>query len=353
MRAGQGWTPIPATEAGEWNRRLLATDGHLHQFPYWNEPLRYIHLAPQYLVYRSNGVEQVFVALLRIGVPFFRIGLIKGGPVSLIPGQDVSDEALRALYAWSRRAGYVFLRFSHADPAFSARIASLGNAERVDGFPVYPPLEFDLVIEQTDDDAQMLASFQRIARRNIRDASAVGYDIKITDDPRALVESWPLFVALGEKKGVRIYNRPMESYVRMVRLAKDHDAVRIYMAYLNGKLAETIVVVRDGSTAHYVAGALDTAVLGDRQNASPTTLLHWKAMRDFYRAGVATYSLGFTSYTFKEKFRPVRRDFPAPVTVAVNPLLYRWWVKMAPMIQRHGAALRESVSKVFSRRSAG
>jgi hypothetical protein len=344
-----GWAPVRPQDLPSWNERLLNTDAHLYQYPYWNEPLRHIHLRPQYLAYYSGGEVLAFVALLSVDVPLFRIAIVKGGPVSLAAGEGITDEILEGLYSWCRRERFVFLRISHPDSAIADRAASLAQSEREDRFPLYSPLEFDLLVEQQDDEAAMLASFQRLARRNVRDASALNYEIDVTDDPNALKESWPLFLALSEKKGVRVYNRPMESYFEMLSLAKPHRAARIYTARLNGVLVESIVIIRDGATAHYVAGALDTGALGEHRNASPTTLLHWKAMRDFYKLGVRNYSLGLTMYGFKEKFRPRQRDFPAPVSVILRPSLYRAWVALEPRIRRHGPTLRTLASRLLSR----
>jgi hypothetical protein len=347
--AADGWTPIAPDSLSAWNARLLNTEAHLHQYPYWNEPFRRIHFTPHYLVYRSNGEPVAYVAVLQIGFWPFRVGVIKGGPVSLVPKEAVPWPALNELCAWARKRGYVFLRFSHPDAGFSDRIAELERAERLDAFPVYPHLEYDLIVEQLDDEARMLASFQKIARSDIRNASAVGYEIKAGDDPQFLVESWPLFERLSERKGFRIYNRPMESYLDLVRMAREQGSVRFYMARLNGRLVESIIVVRDGNTAHYVAGALDVEGIKGHTTASPATLLHWNAMRDFYRLGVKYYSFGGTVFTFKKKFRPLRRDFPPPVTVVIRPLLYRVWVGLVPHLQSVGTALRELAARLFAK----
>jgi hypothetical protein len=73
-------------------------------------------------------------------------------------------------------------------------------------------------------------------------------------------------------------------------------------------------------------GALDVVALADAP--SPSCLLHWHAMRDFRRLGVRDYNLGSGGsgglMIFKNKFRPVRRDFCPPLTVILQPARYRW-----------------------------
>jgi hypothetical protein len=76
-----------------------------------------------------------------------------------------------------------------------------------------------------------------------------------------------------------------------------------------------------------VIGAVDVAGL-DRA-VSPACLVHWVAMRDFYREGVRYYSLGNENQgglqIFKNKFRPRRIEYPPIRTVVINPVLYRLW----------------------------
>jgi lipid II:glycine glycyltransferase (peptidoglycan interpeptide bridge formation enzyme) len=141
----------------------------------------------------------------------------------------------------------------------------------------------------------------------------------------------------------------MESYLDLVRMAREQGSVRFYMAYLNGRLVESIIVVRDGNTAHYVAGALDVEGIKGHTTASPATLLHWNAMRDFCRLGVKYYSFGGTVFAFKKKFRPLRRDFPPPVTVIIRPLLYRIFTGIVPRLQPFGTALRNLAARVFAK----
>jgi lipid II:glycine glycyltransferase (peptidoglycan interpeptide bridge formation enzyme) len=129
------------------------------------------------------------------------------------------------------------------------------------------------------------------------------------------------------RKGRRIYNRRCSSYERLAELARSYRCCRVYLVRAGERLVQGIMVVRDGSTAHYVIGAVDVAAL-DRA-VSPACLLHWVAMRDFYREGVRYYSLGNDNrgglQIFKNKFRPRRFEYPPIRTVVINPGLYRIW----------------------------
>ncbi len=228
------------------------------------------------------------------------------------------------LAEWAKDAGYTFLRFSHSDANYLDRIASLGYSERTDAFPFYRDLSEELIVEQVEDDGQMLANFQPVARRKIKKAGTVGYDLSVSDSPEAFEAVWPLFQELSTRKGFRY--RPLASYLELIRLAQAHQCVRLYVASLKGNPVAAILIVRDRSNSVYMSGALETAALDGKE--SPACLLHWKAMRDLYRAGVKYYSLGTRSgavYQFKRQFRPCERVIPAPVILVMNKSKYRLW----------------------------
>lgn len=319
-----GWTTIPQQELASWNQRLLQTDASLYQYPYWNEPFRRMYFSPQYLVYRSQNEPNAYVCILTIGLPRLKIGLVHRGPVSLGSGLAVSSSALEYLYQWAKDAGYIFLRFSHSDPEYLERIAVLGYSERTDSFPFYRDLSEELMIEQVEDDAQMLASFQPVARRKIKKASTVGYEISVSDSPEAFEAVWPLFQGLSKRKGFRY--RPLASYLDLIRLARSQQCVRIYAAHLEGNPVGAILIIRDRINSCYMSGALDTDALQGQE--SPSCLLHWRAMRDLYRLGVRYYFLGTRSglvYRFKQQFRPTERVIPPPVILVINRAGYRLW----------------------------
>jgi hypothetical protein len=283
-----------------------------------------MYFSPQYLVFHCQNQPNAFVSILTMGLPGLKIGLVHRGPVSLGSELRVSDAALRHLAEWAKDMGYTFLRFSHSDANYLDRIASLGYTERTDAFPFYRDLSEELIIEQVEDDAQMLANFQPVARRKIKKAATVGYELSVSDSPEAFKTVWPLFQGLSTRKGFRY--RPLASYLELIRLAQSQQCVRLYLASLKGDPVAAILIVRDRTNSVYMSGALETAALGGRE--SPACLLHWRAMRDLYRLGVKYYSLGTRSgvvYQFKRQFRPYERVMPPPVILVMNRGRYRVW----------------------------
>lgn len=329
------WRDIPPDELAAWNERLLLTDASLFQYPYWNEPLRKMRFSPRYLIYSSNGRPAAYACVLTLGIRGLCIGLLQRGPVSLLPDGHVPRSALEDLHGWAESRGYIFLRFTHSDPAFLECVASLGPSRREDAFPFYRDLREELTVEQVDDDATMLAGFQKTARQEIHKADQAGYAFQVTDSAEAMSDVWPLFASVSGKKGFRY--RPLTSYVELIRLGRPHHLVRLYVAYLRDDPVEGILIVRDRDTAYYLSGALSVDAL--QGETSPSCLLHWRAMRDFFRLGVKYYHLGTRSgvvFQFKRKFRPAERVNPSPVTWVFHPRLYRAWsasvVRLGPFL---------------------
>jgi hypothetical protein len=320
------WRRIPAEQVDGWNERLLSTAAAHLQFPYWNEPYRRLGFSTTYVECTLHGRSYAFAALLCVGVPGFRIGLIDQGPINLADGGPVDSEALQSLRKWACRHGFVFLRFTHLDADVLDRIASVKDARRMNAFPFYGSKYAGMFVALKEDEEELLASFQRIARRNIRDARAVGYDIRVSDSADDFAKTWPLFESLTRRKGVEFF-RPLRGWVELVQRASEHDCVRLYTAHLHGKTVEAIVIARGGQCVEYILGAYEPDAAQDE--TSPSCLLHWMAMRQAVTWGCKWYDLGPKSgpviYQFKRKFRPEERDAPPPVTLVTNRFTFLLW----------------------------
>jgi lipid II:glycine glycyltransferase (peptidoglycan interpeptide bridge formation enzyme) len=81
-------------------------------------------------------------------------------------------------------------------------------------------------------------------------------------------------------------------------------ACQIWVAWLDGRPAASIVVLRHGRSASYWRGAMDTEVAGRTQ---PNYLLHARAIEEACRAGCRHYHMGETGASkslahFKSRF---------------------------------------------------
>ncbi len=329
---GCRWRTLAPSEVDDWNRRLLATSASFLQYPYWNEPLRRLRFRPAYLTYGPGDNPAGYVCVLLLGPPGLRVALVQRGPVWLDGGGPPLD-ALTELIGWLRRRGCAFVRFTHVTGEALKPVTQLDGYVAADPFPFYREPREDLLVDQAGDDETVLAGFQAVARRNIRHALREGYRIECTDRPEDLLSVWPLFARLAERKRLRY--RPRESFAELLGLARPHGVARLFIAYHGDVALQAILVVRDRAIAHYIIGALDTELLGDRP--SPSVLLHWHAMREFARLGVAYYNLGTRSgpvQVFKEKFRPALHVHPPPATIVVNPIAHAAWSRLLPVARQ-------------------
>ncbi len=325
---GYEWAGVRPEDLADWNRTLFSTEAPLYQFPLWLQPLTRPLVTPRFLCCRSQaGPLVAWAALLTIGFAGFRIGVLNGGPVSLLPGEPVPEEALRSLWRRLLRSGYVCVRVANAtEPTWEAVRRTCFSEER-DPFPWYPSTDHMLVVERRESDEEILAGFKKHARQEIKKAAALGYVIEATDSPEAIRTAWPLIEAMETRKGRRIYRRRRESYERLMALARPYGCATVYQVRADERLVQAILVVRDRMTAHYVIGALDVDALGGA--VSPACLVHWTAMQRAFRDGVRKYSLGNDNQgglqVFKHKFEPRRLQYPPVRTAVTNRALYRMW----------------------------
>jgi hypothetical protein len=348
------WRELARPELGEWNRRLLGeAAASIRQYPLFNEglrgsgglwvsiPGRYAALiawgrrwttTPRYLVHRLPDGTTSFACIVSIGVRGLRFGCLLDGPVTM-DGRPAQPEAVEDLLTWARHNHYVALRLTHSSEAHLQALAAIGSADRLDGVPFYPYPMSELYVQLVVDEAKMLASFQAVARRNIRQAREAGYDITADCAPGALENAWPAFQSRSARKGINY--RDLETYKRIMREAEREHAARLYTAWRNGVPIAALLMLRDCTTAHYFLGTIDTDALGGAP--SPACLLHWSAMRDAQAMGCSFYNLGTRSgpvYTFKAKFRPFEHERPAPLTFAIQPRLYALWRRLLPAVKR-------------------
>jgi lipid II:glycine glycyltransferase (peptidoglycan interpeptide bridge formation enzyme) len=199
--------------------------------------------------------------------------------------------------------------------------------------PFYPHPTSELYVDLSSDEATVLAGFQAVARRNIRQAREAGYVITVDHEPSSLEKAWPAFQSRSAQKGISY--RDLKTYERIMREAEPHRAAHLYTAWREGMPIAAILILRDHTTAHYFLGTIDTDALGSAP--SPACLLHWSAMQHAMKTGCGYYNLGTRSgtvYTFKAKFRPVEHDRPIPLTFAIQPQLYQLWRRLLPAVAR-------------------
>jgi lipid II:glycine glycyltransferase (peptidoglycan interpeptide bridge formation enzyme) len=325
------WTEISPVEIDSWNGRLNGTTASYRQYPFWNEPYRSQGFAPVYVTYGNKDSLAAYACVITKKLFGVQIGLLQSGPVCLEENRSLDGAALKSLRSWALSRGYTFLRVSHPEQEILQLMTDSGLTERVESFPFYRDPRNKLFVNQVTSEEEMLASFQSVARYEIRAAIRAGYEIRVVDDCNELIKVWPMFEKLALRKGFELSKRSLAGWLEVFRQAGKHDCAKLYQAFLDGECIQSIFVIKYGNTAEYMLGALDIERLNKR--VSPGCLLHWRAMRDFYKLGCSVYNLGGPGnkeqvYQFKRKFHPVLYVNPEPVTLVLNSQHYRLWSKL-------------------------
>jgi len=334
------WFELDHDDLPAWNDFLRRTDASVYQYPFWNEPYRRLWVTPRYLVCGSRRNPLAFVGILSIGFGPAKVGLIFRGPSELNSSLTPSQSMFHGLFAWARAHGFMFLRFTHADPQVLTELASAGHALDVDAFPYmldYPILSEDYIIEQHDSEEETLASFDREARRKIRRATEAGFQFRSDDSPSALQQSWPLYQDCARRKHFRL-ERPLSFYLELMRGAQFCNRARLYSVTLNGTTVGSTLIVRDRTMAHCLIAAFDA------EHRNSAAFLHWHAMRDMYRLGARRYNMGpgpGSLARFKSQFCVVPMRYPGPLTIVLKENWFRLWrTAFVPMAKQLHPMLR-------------
>jgi hypothetical protein len=279
-------------------------------------------LRSSYFVCGRPGDPSAFVCVLALGFGRLRVGLVREGPVWLRDLDQAAKAAcLESLVTELRERGFVLACFTGADVEALTGIEGLAasNRDALLPFPVAEPES--LIVPQAATDEETASVFAPVARRDIRKAERAGFVVESADSDEALRVAWPIWMQVHRFR--RLYGRSRSSWRRLLERARALGTVSIYTASIDGRPVQSILVVRAGSRATYVIGALDREALGDLP--SPSCLLHFRAMRDAFARGCMLYDLGSRSgpvHRFKSKFRPEERILPPPVNLVLEPTMY-------------------------------
>jgi hypothetical protein len=324
------WVPIQECELSNWNSRLLKTNSHYRQYPYWCEAHREnSYLTPRYFKYTDGSNDLAYIAILEGVVASIKFGLVFRGPVKL-SDRVQSVQLIDDLQRICKERNYVFLRITHNCREDVHHLSSLENARQVESFPFYRDPPKSLIIKQNESDQETLGTFQSIARREIKQAKERAFDICTSDLIEDYERVWPMFENLADRKGFLLSSHSRDFWSAVVQGARRAGLSKLYTAIHRDRCVGAVHLLRYGRTAEFMLGALDVAALG--KNPSPSGLIHWKAMRDFYRQGCDLYNLGGPGdgvknkvFQFKRKFRPTLVTAEPPVTLIYDFARYRCW----------------------------
>ena len=146
------------------------------------------------------------------------------------------------------------------------------------------------------DEADLLAGFNQLWRRNIKKADKAGVEVTLGD-----ADDLPAFHALYLETAARdgFIGRPLSYFQQMwsAMTAEEPDRIRLYLARHDGDLLAATTLVRVGTHAWYSYGASSTA----KREMRGSNAIQWRMLRDSREAGAAVYDLRGITDTLDEQ----------------------------------------------------
>jgi hypothetical protein len=318
------WAQIPKKYTHTWNEKLKATDAAFYQYPYYvSSEYNSVFSKAVYVIYTKGEEEIAFAAIIEIGFPPFKVGVIDSGPVLLNKNANL-ELILRDLKEFVRKRGYMHLQIR---PSVNSPFVSLlKNDSTFDTklyFPFHLKVEYDLNIYNKPE-KELLAGFKLQCRRKIVLAGRVPFEFIKIEDEKALKDVRKLFEAVTDTKGYGFL--PFRIYENIYKEGRKYNLCDFYAAYLDGSLVNAVLVVKDGPSFYHYTSAL--VVKGYKANESPPAKLHFFIMQDcFYNENKEFYNISFGGsdnlIRFKELFNPIEIEKPPYYTFIIKKNLLK------------------------------
>ena len=145
------------------------------------------------------------------------------------------------------------------------------------------------------DEAQLLACFNQLWRRNIKKADKAGVEVTV-GDASDLPAFHALYIETAERDGFT--GRPLSYFQQMwsAMTAEDPDRIRLYLARHEADLVAATTMVRVGDHAWYSYGASSSS----KRDVRGSNAIQWRMLRDAREAGATVYDLRGITDTLEE-----------------------------------------------------
>ena len=255
--------------AAEWDARLAELSrpapSPLLQSWAWGEVQSRAGWKVERVVLPGGGLASV---QLRGRAPFER-AYVPRGPV------PASQEALSELAAWARERGVARLR---VEPEAGAELAA---GLRQLGFRPAPQVQpqYTMIVRLEDGEEQVMASFDRGTRYNIRLAAKRGVTVEEGADAEEMARQSG---ASASRQGIRL---PPASYYRL--LLDTLPWCRTYVARVGGEAVAAMLVIHFDGRGYYMFSGSN----GKSRELKPVYAAKWEAIRAAIKDGCRDYDL--------------------------------------------------------------
>lgn len=287
-----------------WDQALAGLGGHPLQSALWGDARSAVDgISDQRWMAVDSGGSPLLMARIesRPVRAVGKVAWIPRGPVSAkrIPAQSIHREFLDRL----REAGYLLC----VDDAYPVR-AWCADA----GSPLLPTPR-TILIDLTIGKEALMANLQSQWRAGVRTAERAGVRIDRARNAEDIAKFYAMCAALSEKKGFALPGS--EALMRVlcsVGPGQDSEAV-LFLARYRNQIAAGAIVIRCGSSVHYMWGASDRSYARQR----PGEAVQWGVIEWALEQGCRTYELEGVApetnpgvYEFKRKMGGKEVELP-------------------------------------------
>jgi lipid II:glycine glycyltransferase (peptidoglycan interpeptide bridge formation enzyme) len=234
----------------------------------------------------------------------------------------------RYLHDLARAEGSMFIKIEPTHDMVVELLRRNGLKLRYSGATVQPHMTSVVDLTKTID--QLTDALHHKHRYNIGLAERKGVTIEESGDAEAF---WKLLQQTAEHDDFRTHDRAY--YQKLIAFFNhEHQAlrVRMYLAYQGGRPIAGVIMMENGTTVHYLHGAMDR----EHRALMAPQLLHWQLIQrykdrgfhwyDFWGIdankwpGVTRFKLGFGGKTI---------EYPGAFDIVKKPF-WRWLYYAAP-----------------------
>ena len=314
-----------ADELRAWDRFVAShpQGSHWH-LSWWLDCHRAPFSRTGILAVEQDGRIVAGTAWHRYGFRQCNVTIVSNGPLVSDPASPALGSLLASLKEDCRRAGSFLLQFEAFEPAMGEPLRSFFARHRLEDQPVWklrhPGIWRDIRIPLAGRTQEELPkSFNRLARRQIRDAQQAGVEIVEGCDDGDIATAYEIFRESSARKGYVIRSR--QDFRELIRQAWKHGMGRLLLARVEGVPAGFLF----GVFHHCGAVGVHTGHTERYANIPTGRLLHWYMMLQAMNEGIPYLSLAAPGRggvrEFKDAFHPQLIDNTRFVTVILKPHL--------------------------------
>ncbi len=313
--------------AEAWDRIVLAqSDGNLLQSWAWGELQARFGWAVERICFEDGAAGVCSLQRSRSRLAGRSEYYVPHGPV--VPAW-AREAVVSELVGRARREAGMVLRIEPKAPAgdpWPDLLASRGFRPEQ---PVQPLVT--RLLDLTIDPDTLRASFKPKTRYNLGLAERKGVAVSTSENVGLFAE---LCATTARRQGIRL---PQADYYRhLLEIFRPTDGARLYLAHHDARLLAGILVVRFGTTAHYLFGGS----ADDGRELMPNYLLHWTAMLEFRGLGCTTYDWWgiakdpspenpwFGLYRFKTGFGGKTVRYVGLYELPLRPRAWQWEMRL-------------------------